>query len=79
MSQTEIANKYEVDLKSKLYDLQKEIVTRSEFLKYFYQILGKFKTQKDAFDSLNAIYFLLFAEEQFASYDAFRMYRNKNF
>lgn len=77
MNQQQKAIQYEVQLKSKLYDLQKKLATRSGFVAYYYLILPKCKTFVAAFELTNLMYFKLFNEYLFNSYHAFSMYRKK--
>ena len=76
-TQQKIANQYEIELKSKLYDLQKKLATRTGFLKYYYKILPRCKTLTSAFEITNLMYYKLFDEYCFTSYHSFCMFRKK--
>lgn len=76
-AQKEKAIQYEMELKSKLYDLQKKLATRSGFVNYYYTILAKCKNFKAAYDLVSLMYYKLFNEYLFSSYHAFIMYRKK--
>lgn len=75
--QQKIANQYEIELKSKLYDLQKKLATRTGFVNYYYIILPRCKTLTAAFEITNLMYYKLFDEYLFTSYHAFCMCRKK--
>lgn len=76
-NQKEIAQQYELELKSKLYDLQKKIATRTGFIAYYYQILPRCKSLKSAFEITNLMYYKLFDEYLFSSYHSFCMCRKR--
>lgn len=78
MNQQQKAQQYQTKLKAKMYDLQQQLATKSAFLEYYYKILKNCKTQKAAFDVVSLMYYKLFKEYLFNSFDAFRMYKNKN-
>lgn len=76
-NQLKIALQYEIELKSQLYDLQKQLATRSGFVKYYYKILPRCQTLTAAYEITNLMYYKLFGEYCFNSYHAFCMYRKK--
>ena len=78
MNQQQKANNYEIELKSKLYEAQKVLATKAGFLQYYYNIVGKCDTQETAYNIVSNMYYLLFNEFMFKSFNSFRMYRNRN-
>ena len=77
MNQQQKADLYQLKIKSQLADLVLQIATSNGFLQYYFKILPKCKTQKDAFDLVNLMYFLIFNEYKYAGYNSFRQVKNK--
>ncbi|OCK44371.1 hypothetical protein BA195_06755 [Tenacibaculum soleae] len=77
MNQQQKANLYQLKIKSQLADLVLQIATSNGFLQYYFKILPKCKTQKDAFELVNLIYYLLFNEYKYTGYNSFRQVKNK--
>ena len=77
MNSQKKADQYTRDLQSQVSVLMKQIATRNGFLRYYIKILPRCKSQKSAFDIVNLLYYLVFDEEMFSSYDAFRWHKNK--
>jgi hypothetical protein len=78
MNQQQKAQEYATSLQAQLAVLMKLIATKSKFLEYYYKILPKCKSQNEAFEIVNLLYYLVFDEELYNSYDAFRMCKNRN-
>jgi hypothetical protein len=79
MNQKQIAENYEKDINAQLSHLMKQLATPAAFLKYYFRILPKCKSQKAAFDIVNLLYLLVFDEEKYASYNSFRQVKNSHF
>lgn len=64
-------------------ELEKQLVTDSGFIAEFWRRLAAYRqtdpriTQQAVFDELNDLYEASFGEPKFASYDAFRMRRDR--
>ncbi|TVZ55610.1 hypothetical protein OD91_0865 [Lutibacter sp. Hel_I_33_5] len=78
MTQQQKAEAYQKELQSQLYVLMKRLATKQAFLQYYHSILSKCRSQRAAFEVVNLLYYLVFDEELYNSYDAFRKYKNKN-
>lgn len=78
MSQRELADQYEKDLKSKAFVVMQKIGNKQSFFQYYYQVLPKFKTNKSAFEAVNLLHQLLFGESRFPSWEAFKKAKNRN-
>ncbi|WKW47271.1 hypothetical protein P3875_04185 [Myroides sp. JBRI-B21084] len=74
MTQLEISLKTENEkLANKLKRMQ-QLSTRDKFYNDFFKNCNKYKTRKEAFDSLNIEYANLFGEQLFTNYKSFQMY-----
>lgn len=78
MLQQKKAEDYTIELQAKAAVLMQQIATRNGFLQYYYRILPKCSSQKAAFLVVNCLYELLFNEEMYQNYDAFRKFKNKD-
>lgn len=78
MNQTKKAEDYTMELQAKAAVLMQQIATKNGFLQYYYKILPKCTSQKSAFLVVNALYQLLFDEEMYQNYDAFRKFKNRD-
>tara|TARA_B100000809_G_scaffold71197_1_gene68816 strand:+ start:290 stop:535 length:246 start_codon:yes stop_codon:yes gene_type:complete len=79
MNQQKIAEDYKNKLLAQTAELMHQLATPAAFLKYYYKILPKCKSQKAAFDIVNLLYYLLFDEEKYSSFDSFRSVKNRHF
>jgi hypothetical protein len=79
MNQQKIAEDYRNKLLAQTAELMQQLATPAAFLQYYYKILPKCKSQKAAFDIVNLLYFLVFEEEKYASYNSFRAVKNRHF
>ena len=68
---------HERNIKSMAFDIAKRLGTTRGFVEYYFNVLGRFKTQKGAFDLCNELYFMLFGEYRYSDYGSFR-YMLKN-
>jgi len=79
MNQKKIAEDYKNKILAQSAELMQQLATPAAFLKYYYKILPKCASQKAAFDLGNLLYFLVFNEEKYASFDSFRKIKNRHF
>lgn len=79
MNQRKIAEDYQRNINAQLAVLMQKIATPSGFLQYYYKILPRCKSQKSAFEIVNLLYYLVFDEEKYSSYNSFRQMKNKEF
>jgi hypothetical protein len=62
-----------VDLiESKVYDIVKQIGTRSGFFEYYFSILPRCKNNTKAFHVVNEIYCLVFKQYKYSNYNSFK-------
>lgn len=79
MKQEQIAQNYKNKLLAHTAELMQQLATPAAFLKYYYRILPKCRSQKAAFDIVNLLYYLVFNEEKYSSFDSFRAVKNRHF
>ena len=56
-----------------------DLVTKRGFTKAFWELYGSgmYRSQREAYEALEVIFFEAFGENRFPSFDAFRMHRDK--
>lgn len=64
-------------IKSKGFDLMRELSTPHKFELYYFKIIKKFETREKAFITVNYLYFLLFGVYRYSSYNSFKNTINK--
>ncbi len=72
MKTTQDTQQFEHFIKSKVYDLVKQIATRVGFFEYYFKILPRCKNNTRAFYLANEIYCLIFNEYKYSSYNSFK-------
>lgn len=73
------AYNYQIKLKAKMFTIQQKLATKTAFVNYYYTVLKNCKTQKEAFNITALMYYKLFKEDLFPSWDSFRKHKNKNY
>ncbi|CAL2077703.1 hypothetical protein [Tenacibaculum sp. 190524A02b] len=79
MSQVLIAEQQERNVKSRVYDLAKKIGTRNGFFEYYFKIVLRCNSQKQAFELVNQIHYLIYDEFRYNCYHSFLNQRKKMF
>ena len=59
-------------IKSKGYDLMRQIATPEKFELYYFKITSQFESREKAFNTVNYIYLLLFGVCRYSSYQSFK-------
>ena len=55
----------------------RQLATRQGFFEYWFKILPKCKSHKTAFDIVSFLYFILFKEEKYASFNSFQSQKKR--
>lgn len=76
-SQHKAAADYEQKILAASAVLMAQLGTKQGFLEYYYKILPRCYSCTEAFEITNLLHCLLFGEEKFSSYNAFRHFKNK--
>ena len=77
MDYLRLQQEHERNIKSRAFDIAKRLGTTRGFVEYYFNVLGRFKTQKAAFDLCNELYFMLFGEYRYSDFRSFRKSQNK--
>jgi len=64
-------------IKSKAFDLMRQLATPQKFKLYYYKITSQFESREKAFNTVNYIYLLLFGVYRYSSYQSFKNTINK--
>jgi hypothetical protein len=78
MNQQKNADEYRNKILAQSAELMQQLATNSGFFKYYYKVLPKFNSQHAAFLIVNQLYYLLFGEEKYNSFDGFRKAKNRD-
>jgi hypothetical protein len=82
MTPLQKAQQIEFEKVQKQNELMKSLSTREGFFKFFHHKCKSFKTNKQAFDHINEIYFDLFGKYRFSDFSSFKnmvtYYNKKN-
>lgn len=70
-------NKQDQFIKSKAFDLMRELATAEKFELYYFKITSHFESREKAFNTVNYLYFLLFGVYRYSSYQSFKNTINK--
>ncbi|XRE42226.1 hypothetical protein ACIVBQ_000430 [Tenacibaculum discolor] len=76
MSQHQQAEQFERNIKAMLFDVAKKIGTTTGYMDYYFKILYKCKSQKQAYEAVNVLHFLIFGQYKYSDFDSFRRSRN---
>ncbi|MCG7502396.1 hypothetical protein MHM83_10980 [Tenacibaculum sp. Mcav3-52] len=76
MNQLQQAEQFENKIKALAFEIAKQLGTTSGFMEYYFKILFKCKTQKQAFNVTNELHYLIFNHYKYNDFDSFRMSRN---
>ena len=77
MDQLKLHLEYEKNIKARAFDVARILGTTQGFVEYYFRVVGKFKTQKAAFEVCNKLYFLIFGEYRYSDFRSFKKMKNK--
>lgn len=78
MDQQKIAENYRIKILAQTAELMQLIGTKDAFVRYYYKVLPRCKSQKQVYVLVSVMYELIYKEELFKTYSAFRMYKKRN-
>ena len=78
MDYLRLQQEHERNIKSRAFDIAKRLGTTHGFVEYYFNVLGRFKTQKATFDICNELYFLIFGEYRYSDLKLFKQMKNKH-
>ena len=78
MDYLRLEQEHERNIKSRTFDIAKRLGTTHGFVEYYFNVLGRFKTQKATFDICNELYFLIFGEYRYSDLKLFKQMKNKH-
>lgn len=77
MNQQQTAQQHQENIDKQVLEIASQLGNSLGFFRYYWQILPRCKTQKAAFQITNLMYRLIFSEEKYTNYDAFRKQLNR--